>query len=306
MPINQVTNYSNLLIGMFHSETVNRNKIKLLNSLIKNKGNTRIFIATSTLGCGINPKAVEYVIHFGPSFGLADYCQQIGRAGRNSSLQCHAILYAYPQSGKLTVSKEMTDYIKNSSNKCLRSALFSRFNEDGNMVHPSKPGHLCCSFCAKSCDCVELNCSISFHFESITETSVNNPVQIREISIKQRSEFLSSLEDFRANSVIPSSSNSFLFVPPVCLSGLTDDIIKSLSKHMSYIKTLEDVFKYSDIINRKTVVHVLRLLDAVFHDIDESELGVTNDEHFNFSLLNLSDEDNSSSDEECIYEEDDD
>ena len=80
---------------MYHAQTVAKNKENVLNSLTTNNGCIRLFIATSSLGCGINASDVMFVVHYGPSFGLADYCQQIGRAGRNTHQLCHAILYVY-------------------------------------------------------------------------------------------------------------------------------------------------------------------------------------------------------------------
>jgi len=72
----------NLLVGMYHSCSLDINKDRVLNALSCNTV-MRVFIATSALGCGVNAKDLKYVFHFGPAHSLIDYCQQIGRAGRS-------------------------------------------------------------------------------------------------------------------------------------------------------------------------------------------------------------------------------
>ncbi|XP_066931720.1 bifunctional 3'-5' exonuclease/ATP-dependent helicase WRN-like [Clytia hemisphaerica] len=74
----------NCLVGMYHSNTLDPNKALVLNSLTKNEGNIRVVFATSSLGCGIDCKNLSYVFHFGPSNSTIEYCQQIGRAGRDT------------------------------------------------------------------------------------------------------------------------------------------------------------------------------------------------------------------------------
>lgn len=91
-------------------------------------------IATSTIGCGINVKSLQYVCHFGPAHSLVEYCQQIGRAGRGDEPDCHAILYTYPNSAR-GVKPRMKKYTE-FKDGCLRTQLFTPFSE--NCVPPLK------------------------------------------------------------------------------------------------------------------------------------------------------------------------
>ena len=100
---------------MYHADPDDKIKQKVLESLVGDTGNVRVTIATSALGCGINCKDVKFVAHFGPSFSLVDYCQQIGRAGRNSKQDCHAILYRYPQGGSSKIQSSMKEYLKSTT-----------------------------------------------------------------------------------------------------------------------------------------------------------------------------------------------
>ena len=113
-----------LLMGLFHRMTLSKNKDIVLSSLTSNNHVMRLVIATSSLGCGVNTRGVKYVIHFGPSYDLVDYCQQIRRAGRDNQDQCHAILNTYSKRSS-KVSSDKKFYMKSS--QCLRLTLYSRF-----------------------------------------------------------------------------------------------------------------------------------------------------------------------------------
>eukprot|EP00111_Clytia_hemisphaerica_P011727 TCONS_00034454-protein len=55
-------------IKPFISRSFDDDKDKVLNSLFDDDASVRVVLATSALGCGVNVKNVEFVIHFGPSF----------------------------------------------------------------------------------------------------------------------------------------------------------------------------------------------------------------------------------------------
>lgn len=46
-------------------------------------GKTKIMVATSAFGLGVNIPHIRLVIHHAPLFGLDDYLQEAGRAGRD-------------------------------------------------------------------------------------------------------------------------------------------------------------------------------------------------------------------------------
>jgi len=145
----EVKNHSNFLIGMYHADTSTFNKEKYLKALTSEEFLLpRILIATSAIGCGINAKKLQYVCHFGPAFSLVDYCQQIGRAGRNGEPNCHAVLYTYSGGFDKDADVKMKNYCKLET--CLRTGLFSPFNENQSSVIPLFPAHSCCSVCTNS------------------------------------------------------------------------------------------------------------------------------------------------------------
>jgi len=48
----------------------------------------------------------------------------------------------------IEISKQMKGYINSFDKCCLRTKLFTPFNENQEKVLPLKPGHTCCCFCA--------------------------------------------------------------------------------------------------------------------------------------------------------------
>ena len=90
-------------VGLYHSETHPEDKKEVLEALTKNIGEICVVVATSSLRCGVNTKDVRYVIHYGPAYHLMDYCQQVGRAGRECENDCYAILYTFSQDGTIFV-----------------------------------------------------------------------------------------------------------------------------------------------------------------------------------------------------------
>ena len=84
------------IVGLYHSETLEKHKLTVTECLTCNHSSMKVVVATSALGCAINMKNVRHVVHFGPAFHVVDYCQQIGRAGREGEDLCHAVLYNFP------------------------------------------------------------------------------------------------------------------------------------------------------------------------------------------------------------------
>lgn len=48
-------------------------------------GSIRIMVATSAFGCGIDVKCVRGVFHYGLAWGMLEYAQETGRAGRDGN-----------------------------------------------------------------------------------------------------------------------------------------------------------------------------------------------------------------------------
>ena len=278
---------------MFHAQTVSRNKEKVLKSLTTNTGFIRLFIATSSLGCGINASDVMFVVHFGPSFGLADYCQQIGRAGRNSPHLCHAILYIYPLK-KSSLSEDMKDYINSCKKGCLRTALFTPFNEDNKTILPSSVGHLCCSYCSESCKCEVGNCQRKYLHEQLfvdnecNSETANANAPFRTVETDEKDLVKDLLNQYMTSLSLPNEA--LLFVPSSYVSGLTDNIISSILSHLPFIRSVKDILFHTNVVDKQVADEVLLIVSEVFDDIPTVK-PVEIDLNLDLTNLDLSDTD---------------
>lgn len=88
-------------------------------------------------------EGVERIVHWGPAPTLAQYWQEVGRAGRTSGDSGHAILL-HPK-GHFPCDEEMRNY----DHQCLRRAILSTFYLDGSSktVDDVCGGESCCSIC---------------------------------------------------------------------------------------------------------------------------------------------------------------
>ena len=69
-------------VNMFHSCTADEVKEKIRKDRENMNGTTRILIATSAAGMGVNYQEVHDIVHWGPHRDLDGFVQQLGRAGR--------------------------------------------------------------------------------------------------------------------------------------------------------------------------------------------------------------------------------
>lgn len=74
----------------FHGQMEAEEKIAHQNAFIE--GETRIIVATSAFGMGIDKENVGLVVHYDISSSLENYLQESGRAGRNQALEAECIV----------------------------------------------------------------------------------------------------------------------------------------------------------------------------------------------------------------------
>jgi ATP-dependent DNA helicase RecQ len=138
----------NMIIGMFHHNTLDKYKERIINSFYVPDGVCRVAFATNALGMCINFADVRYVVHYGPARSVEDFVQEIGRAGRDGKSSTSVLLYQGKHLRRC--ERKVKEYAK--SNTCLRSILLSEFGV-------SKPdnitAHDCCLACHQKCCCVE-------------------------------------------------------------------------------------------------------------------------------------------------------
>ncbi|XP_066914591.1 uncharacterized protein [Clytia hemisphaerica] len=244
------------IVAMFHAYTPDSCKEKVLQSLRIDNSIMRIIICTSALECGVNVKNVRYVIHYGPSYDVVDYCQQIGRAGRNTNDQCYAVMYLY-SNAKRNITQKLKTYI--SCKSCLRTELYTQFNENGDIIPPLEPKHNCCTICSVNCDCGD--CPIRA-YEVPEIRKVKQFSQIRNVSDEQR-EFVNDL-------ILgyKESMSTGLCVPPSITTGLTDEKIDKIVANLENIDSSLFLVQRIGLVENKTIKKILQIINIVFNDID--------------------------------------
>uniref|UniRef100_A0A7M5XHW2 Uncharacterized protein n=1 Tax=Clytia hemisphaerica TaxID=252671 RepID=A0A7M5XHW2_9CNID len=159
------------------------------------------------------------------AFHLVDYCQQVGRAGRDGSSKCHAILYSFPHHAH--VSRSMKKFVTEAKNKCLRSTLYTPFNENCEKVEPLNPGHSCCSFCALSCDC-DGGCDYTL-LPKVEEMEICSEKKvIRNVSDESKN----LVREMLVESHEQQSSLLPLLTPPELVTGLSETVIESVVQNL--------------------------------------------------------------------------
>ncbi|XP_066935152.1 ATP-dependent helicase wrn-1-like [Clytia hemisphaerica] len=242
-------------IGIYHASSWPHKKNEYLKSLTSNDGEKRVIICSSALGCGVDCQDVKFVLHFGPPHNLVDYAQQIGRAGRSNAPDCHAVLYSFPQAAK--IANDVKSYIDHTG--CLRKKLFSPFSESDTEISPVQPGHDCCNICAQDCHCESKTCKQSY-FE-VTLSDEDKPVKVRNVTDKDCETIQSRL--FNLHEKITKSSNA-MFVPSGIISGLTNEIIFQVVRHLKFINSAEYITTNLSIVSESLAKDIFDIIASHF------------------------------------------
>ncbi|XP_068723524.1 recQ-like DNA helicase Blm [Montipora capricornis] len=150
----------NRLFAQYHSPQTNAMRDQILNELASPESKVRIIFPTVAMGMGVNIPSIQHVIHVGPPRTIREYFQETGRArrARRARRDGHfstAILYYNNRdiaNNREGMSKDIKAFCQ-LENACLRKFLLKCL--DRSEVDFRTVGHLCCSYCASSCECVD-------------------------------------------------------------------------------------------------------------------------------------------------------
>ena len=166
---------------MYHSKTPEKIKEKVLQSFMEDNGKSRVVIATSALGMGVNIQDVRQIIHYGVPSDLESYVQEVGWGGRDGK-PCEAVLY-YRPFHLAHCDEHMRTCVKNTEKKCRRQALMAYFKDKPNAPDLTRD---CCDASRASCQCVA--CST----DEPGEASELQPTLSRQVEEEDRN-FLSEM-----------------------------------------------------------------------------------------------------------------
>ena len=198
---NDKNGYWNRLFAMFHLTTNEKIKRAVCESFQDPSGLVTVVLCSTSFSMGLDVRSVHTVVHFGPAHDLDDYLQESGRAGRNPSVKCNAVLLRYKNClSSQNISKEMKEFVKRSD--CRRLALLKPFSENSQSLQPA---HDCCDNCTVNCHCLcrctsvcncEVLCSST---ESTILTHIRNALATQ---MKDEESYSSENEDFSSGSDI--------------------------------------------------------------------------------------------------------
>ncbi|KAM4539460.1 putative ATP-dependent DNA helicase RecS [Odontesthes bonariensis] len=247
----------NLLIGMFHSKTLQKYKDRVLSSL-RGEGNCRVVVATTALGMGLNFPNVSHIVMFGAPGDLETIVQQVGRAGRQGQ-QAHAILYDNRR--YINVDKEVTQLLT-VKNSCVRKYLYTHFEEEPTNVNP---GHLCCTFCHTVCACSSGICTEPTpNYEQQLE---NKQVSLRSRTVndKDRSAIADLLDEYRVKLM---NSSPHLVTSFAACTGFSQELVDAVLSHCEHIFDLAYIMNNLPVFILEHAKEILIIIADVFGDFD--------------------------------------
>lgn len=255
-------------VEMFHSRIDELNQEHILESMSVADGSVRVLLATIAYGMGINCKDVKVVLHYGPSYNLETYLQESGRAGRNVSATCKAVmLYS---SLMMYCEEEIKNYARNSS-KCRRKMLLESFDVDVTNLPSFETPHQCCDNCQTNCKCQGDSCDFVF-FPSPTsemqEASFEHSLS-REVRDGQRETLRRKLNYLKVALdkqylCTARSVNNPMFTPAKLYCALGDAQIDQVLNNCAIIFTSADIFKFVDIWHLSVAKEILFTFNQVF------------------------------------------
>lgn len=139
----------NRIFAMFHLSTSEKIKRAVCTSFQDEGGLIRVVLCSTSFSMGLDVKRVHTVVHYGPANDIDDYLQESGRAGRDPTKQCNAVLIKYKYSlNSLNITSDMKQYVNGTT--CRRLKVLLPFTKDAESVSPK---HDCCDICSLKCNC---------------------------------------------------------------------------------------------------------------------------------------------------------
>lgn len=188
----------------YHAGLSSTDRSRIQKSFIRDK--TQVICATIAFGMGIDKSNIRWIIHYNLPKSLEGYYQEIGRAGRDSSLSHAVLLYSFSDveyikkffidrsQGNLQLAKleKMKEYAEGVI--CRRKILLNYFGED----YKKKCHH--CDNCAHPYKFMNITQSTAIAYQVLytlhsnsTENLKNNMQRYTKLSTKQLVSVLSKV-----------------------------------------------------------------------------------------------------------------
>ena len=150
-PANAEPLATNRLFTQYHAQYPESERSRIVEELVQGTSTHRVLFVTIAFGLGIDCNDIRRVVHIGVPYSMEDYCQEVGRAGRDG-LPARADIY-YNSYDISRSRKNMTDVMRNyvKSKECKRKMILNYF--DHKVPSTQGPAHMCCDFHSAQCAC---------------------------------------------------------------------------------------------------------------------------------------------------------
>lgn len=252
----------NMVIGMFHHNTLQKHKDRVFDSLFALDGICRVVFATTALGMGVNIRDVRMVIHYGPPRHIDDFIQEIGCAGRDMNPSKAILLF---NGNHLRQCDESVLQYASSKNQCLRKILLQEFDNNATDLKDIN-SHKCCSICHTKCQCTGDSCDAEMLNVVSKQVKSNLTNQrSRKVSLEQKELLKELLTDHQG--YLASQCNCY-FLPPESTTGFTTELINAVVKKSKYIFNVNDLKDLVPIYKEEHAMDILFMIKDVFGDVE--------------------------------------
>lgn len=140
----------NRLFSQYHAQYPEHERNRIVEELVKGTSIHCVLFVTVAFGLGIDCNDIRSVIHIGVPYTMEEYCQEVGRAGRDG-LPARADLF-YNSYDISKARKNMTEIMRTfvKSEECKRKMILNYF---GHNVPCIPFDHICCDFHSRQCQC---------------------------------------------------------------------------------------------------------------------------------------------------------
>ncbi|XP_078363686.1 uncharacterized protein LOC144647866 [Oculina patagonica] len=234
----------NRLFTQYHAQYPEHERKRIVDELVNGTSNHRVLFVTVAFGIGIDCNNIRRIIHIGVPYTMEEYCQEVGRAGRDG-LPARADIY-YNSYDISKSRKSMTDIMKTyvQSKDCKRKMILNYFDHD---VPSNQPlDHTCCDFHKAHCTCE--NCelaSAAARFEALcqqqtcfTEENEGNPQSI-SFTPGAKENIRQNLEQYRMK-LQRDLGRSTVGSTGLC-SGFPIKLITMILQHLTELTSVEKV-----------------------------------------------------------------
>ena len=235
----------NRLFSQYHAQYPEHERKRIVDELVNGTSNHRVLFVTVAFGIGIDCNNIRRIVHIGVPYTMEEYCQEVGRAGRDG-LPAKADIY-YNSYDISKARKNMTEVMRTyvQSKECKRKIILNYFDHD--VPNSQHPDHTCCDFHREHCQCE--NCELVHVAEdlealivqqemTVTEQNESNS-QTTSITFEDKEKVRQDLEQYRMK-LQRELGRSTVGSTGLC-SGFSIELIPLVLQHLPELTSVEKV-----------------------------------------------------------------